>query len=800
MSEKIKFDNDWKFYLGDLAPRSNTDGWGGAKARAYFFGAAAFDLNDAKWRTVCLPHDFVSEGDYTRNRSDSSEMTAIPEMESIDSRHFAGGSLDGGVAWYRKRFNVPAEKQNERVYIYFDGVFRDSTVYLNEYYVGRHESGYTGFYYDITDFVNYGGENVIAVRVDSTGREGWWYEGGGIYRHVWLEYRNNISVEPYGIFIKSTPDLRTKSAKIELTADIQNLGTESGNLTIKAEICSADGAVIAAAESEVTAEAYETVRFNMTKEIESAELWDINNPYLYTAVVRVYDGGNMLDEQTVTFGIRHTRFDSETGFYLNGRNIKIKGLCLHHDHAGVGIGIPDSVNEYRIKQIMGMGANAVRISHYPASPVLLDICDRLGVLVFEEQRRMSSAPDDIECLKAMVKRDRNHPSIFLWGIGNEEIFAQDRPEMERATVTMKMTVRKLDPTRPITSAVVCWNGKERFDNAANYVHVTKNLDVMGFNYCKTAWDDYHERVPDQPIIITEASSNSFTRGCYSTDESKGHYYIFDRDNKTKVKNGAKAVRKDMAESEWKYFAERPYLSGIFLWTGIDYRGEPTPLAYPAVYSQYGITDYCGFPKDNYYYYKSWWTDEPTMHIFPNGSHAEGEVFDVYCFTNLDEVELFINGKSYGKKAVEKNWYLEWENVVYEKGEITAKGYKDGKEVMVKTISDTGVPSSISLEPYKSAVKQGETAIINIRITDGNGSTVPTADNELRFDVEGGVLVGTGNGNPGDHADEKRPIRRTFNGMCQLLVRADAEEDIRVTAASETINNGKTAECVISVTA
>ena len=800
MSEKLNFNNDWKFYLGDLAPRSSADGWGGAKARAFSFGATAFNLNDEKWRTLDLPHDFVCEGDYTQKSIESGEMTAIPEMESIDSRLFAGGSLEGGIAWYRKHFTVPAERQNERVYIYFDGVFRDSTVYLNEYYVGRQESGYTGFYYDITDFVNYGGENVIAVRVDSTGREGWWYEGGGIYRHVWLEYRNSIAVEPDGIFIKATPDIENKTAKIEITADIENYNIENKTVFAEVEILSTDGNVLTGTDGAVNIDAYDKAKFSGEVGINDVTLWDIDNPYLYIATVRLYEGETVLDEQTVSFGIRETRFDAETGFYLNGKNIKIKGVCLHHDHAGVGIGIPDSVNEYRIKQVMGMGANAIRISHYPASPVLLDICDRLGVLVFEEQRRMSSAPDDLNNLKAMIKRDRNHPSIFLWGIGNEEILAQDRPEMERATVTMKMAVRKLDPTRPITSAVVCWNGIERFDNAANYVHVTKNLDVMGFNYCCSAWDDYHERMPHQPVIITEASSNSFTRGAFETNENAGQYYIYDSENINKVKNGAKAVKKDIAENEWKYFASRPYLSGIFLWTGIDYRGEPTPLAYPAVYSQFGIMDYCAFPKDNYWYYKSWWSDEETLHILPHWNRAEGEVFDVYCYTNLPEAELFVNGKSYGRKHVEKNWYLVWENVAYEKGEVTAKGYKGGKVVMTETIRTTDTPANIVLEPYNDTVKQGETAIVNIKITDKNGTTVPTADNELHFAVEGGALVGTGNGNPGDHASEKLPVRRAFNGLCQLLVKADSAKDIRVTVTSDTVNNGTKAECAIKTTA
>lgn len=369
----------------------------------------------------------------------------------------------------------------------------------------------------------------------------------------------------------------------------------------------------------------------------------------------MYHNKSVYDEYTVSFGIRDIRFDCESGFYLNGKNIKIKGLCCHHDHAGMGIAVTESVNEYRIQRMKSMGANAIRSSHYPASPELLDICDREGMLVFEETRRMSSAPEDIERLKSMIKCDRNHPSIFLWGIGNEEIFSQHRSETVLTTLTMKAEIQKLDPTRPVTSAVVCRDGEQRYDNARIYMDVTKNLDVMGFNYCESAWDDYHMQIPNQPVIITEASSNSGTRGCYSTDESKGHYCIFDDENISKCKSGKKAVKKNVGESAWKKVAASDYLSGIFLRTGMDYRGEPTPPGYPAVYSQFGIFDYCGFPKDNYYYYKSWWQGDNVLHIFPHWNFSDkiGKTVSVYCCSNLDEAEIFVNGKSYGKKTYRK---------------------------------------------------------------------------------------------------------------------------------------------------
>lgn len=784
---RINMDTDWKFFLGDLPPKNSTDGWGGAKARAYSFGAVSETFDDSKWRTINLPHDFVVEGDYTRKNTQASDMQKIPEMESIDSRHFAGGSLEGGIAWYRKRFDIPADYDKKRIYIHFDGIYRDSTVYLNEYYIGRYESGYSSFYYDITDFVNIGGENLFAVRVDSTGREGWWYEGGGIYRHVWLEIKEDIAAAYNGIFIYSDVNTEKKSAVLNIQTEIENKRFTDSNVTIEQIIYDADKNEITRIKNTILSQAWDNTLCKQNINLENINLWDIENPYLYSLKTNIYENEKILDSAVTVFGIRDIYFDADKGFFLNGKNIKIKGLCCHHDHAGIGIAADDSVQEYRINQMKSMGANAYRSAHHMPTNELLDICDRIGMLVFDETRRMSSSPQDLECLRTMVKCARNHTSVFLYGIGNEEIFSQHRTETIRTTLTMKAEVKKLDPTRPITSAVVCWNGKERFDNSAEYVDITKHLDVMGFNYCKTAWDDYHKRMPHQPVIITEASSNSGTRGCYNTNENISQYYVLDNDNINKIANKRKAEKKDMGESEWKYFSERDYLAGIFLWTGMDYRGEPTPMAYPGILSQFGIFDYCGFPKDNFYYYKSWWSSEPVLHIFPHWNFADkiGENINVYCYSNLDEIELFVNGKSYGRKKTEPDWYLTWENVIYEIGEVTAKGYKNGKEAMSKTVKTTDAPYKLELVPYKNNIRIDETAIINVKISDKNNNLVPTADNTIFFKIEGaGKFLGTGSGNPGSHENDKIPVRRAFNGLCQLLVKAEYTGNIRITAKSD----------------
>lgn len=799
MRQIIKFDNQWKFQIGDLPPQKETDGWGGAKARAYDFGAASKKYNDSEWRTVDLPHDFVAEGKYCFKNSKNDGMCDIPEMESIGSRLFAGGCLEGGIAWYRKKLKTDKSFIGKRVYIYFDGVYRDSTLYVNQYYVGNHKSGYTSFYYDITDFISIGEENIIVVRVDATEREGWWYEGGGIYRSVRIEVVDNIHIEPDGVFVTAKPDLKNGTAEIKINANILNRGFEEKSVWVEAEIKNDCGKVVSRLDKAVSVKAWDNAEFSDGGIITGAKLWDIENPHLYSVKLRLYHNEKVCDEYTSRFGVRDIKFNSDSGFYLNGNNIKIKGLCCHHDHSGMGIAVTKSVNEYRINRIKSMGANAIRISHYPASPELLSICDEMGMLVFEETRRMSSAPEDIERLRSMIKRDRNHPSIFLWGIGNEEIFSQHRTETAGTTLTMKAEIQKLDPTRPVTSSVVCWDGERRYDNAGMYIDVTKNLDVMGFNYCESAWDDYHTRMPNQPVIITEASSNSGTRGCYGTDESKGHYCVFDSDNINKCKSGEKAVKRDVGENTWKKFAQRKYLSGIFLWTGMDYRGEPTPLGYPAVYSQFGIFDYCGFPKDNYYYYKSWWQNEDVLHIFPHWNFPDkiGEKIDVYCYSNLSEIELFVNDKSYGKKAVDKDWYLVWDDVVYEPGILIAKGYKNGEEVMIKTVTTTGEPHKINAQLYRDNIEVGDTAIINISVMDKEGNTVPNADNKIKIEVsENGKFIGCGNGNPGDHDSDFIPERKAFNGLCQFLIKAENTGIIKVMISSDGLES---CECRVNVT-
>lgn len=789
MNKRINLDSKWRFLQGDFEPRTSVDGWAGAKARGFDFGASAKGFDDKNWREVDVPHDFVSEGDYTRKSADR-DMTKIPLMETIDSRHVAGGSLEGSIAWYRKHFTL-AEKTGKRFFLHFDGVYRNSSVYLNEYFVGNHDSGYTSFFYDVTDFINEEGDNLLAVRVDATGREGWWYEGGGIYRHVYLVVKDEVYIEPWGVFVNPHVDVDENEAVIDIQTEITSRSVYDKVCDVISVIKDKSGNTVATCKDKQSVRAWETTKYSHKTTLKNPILWDIENPYLYTLETEVYEEGELIEKAETKFGIRNIRFDCDKGFFLNGRNVKIKGLCCHHDHAGVGIGMTESIIRYRLEEMQKMGMNAYRSAHHPPTPELLDMCDEMGILVLDETRRMTSCNTDLEALCSMVKRDRNHPSVFLWGIGNEEIGTQDRIETIKTTTTMKMAIKKLDPSRAVTSAVVAWNGRQFFDNARHYIPVTKHLDVMGFNYSTVCWDDYHENVPHQSVIITEATTNSGTRGCYGTDALRGHYDIND------PKNEGRAMRHDKGETEWKMCAERDYMAGLFLWTGVDYRGEPTPFSYPALYSQFGILDYCGFRKDNFYYYKSWWTNEDVLHIFPHWNFIgrEGEVIRIGCYSNCDEVELFVNGKTLGKKQMEKNWYLVWD-AVYERGEVLAVGYKNEKEVCRKIVKTTLSPYKVVLEPYKDTVSSGETAIIKVLIKDENGEIHPTADNLVKFNLpENATLVGVGNGDPGSFESEKYPFRRAFNGMCMLLVKCEEKGEIEITATSEGLYKG---ECRIKI--
>jgi len=487
-----------------------------------------------------------------------------------------------------------------------------------------------------------------------------------------------------------------------------------------------------------------------------------------------------VDMIEVNFGIRTIRFDPERGFFLNGKPLKLKGVCIHQDFAGVGIAVPDRIHEFRIEKLKEIGCNAIRCAHNPPAPELLDACDRLGMLVIDENRMMGSSLEALSQLESMILRDRNHPSVFLWSLGNEEKTIQGTDVGARIVATMKRVVKHLDPTRPVTTAMNgSWGSKFSLIN-----------DVQGCNYIRCGdIDKFHKDHPRKPIVATETGSTLSTRGIYTNDEKRGYVNAY---GTTLPSCGS------TPEYMWRFFASRPFVAGVFVWAGYDYRGEPTPYGWPCINSHFGIMDTCGFPKDIYYYYKSWWSDETVLHIFPhwNWEGREGEEIDVWCYSNCEEVELFLNGKSLGGKSMLKNSHLEWK-VKYEPGRLEAKGYKNGKEVVATKVETTGPPAGLRLIPDRPKIKADnqDVSIITVAVVDAEGRIVPTANNLVKFTISGnGRIIGVGNGDPSSHEPDKAKERRAFNGLCMVIVQSEWKPGkIRLTAESEGL---KTATVII----
>ena len=755
MREIISMDNGWKFHFGDILSVRNRWAWG--KSGSWNQGPESRNFDDSDWRDITLPHDFVIETkpyEYSVQEFNDGD-NVIPLMEDVGNIHTTAGSFKKEVGWYRKHFDVPASDEGRKIYLVFDGIYRDSHVYLNEFFIGHHRSGYTGVKYDITDFVNYGGDNLLVVKCDAREAEGWFYEGGGIYRHAYLIKTSPAHIED--AFVGYDADIENKTADLKIKVDIENPDNEQ--LTLSAEIYNADGVVV-----KTTSSATDT----LTAKLTDVTLWDTENPYLYSVRLTLSSGGEIIDEYTETFGIRTIEFTADKGFFLNGKSVKLKGVCCHQNHGGLGTALNDEMFKYRVKKIKDMGANAYRRAHYPQAKELLYECDRQGVLVMDETRLLSSAREDIEQLEFMVKSARNHPSVILYSIGNEEAQSQTTAQGGRIAGTMVKTVKKLDPTRPVTMALLMWNlrDKKPLDSVDDISAISEKLDVAGFNYHTDRWEDFHNKYPNQPMVSTEMGTFKSTRGCYDTNRDNCHLNMLDE---------YEAFGELVGAGRWKLTNETDYISGLFLWTGFDYYGEPTPFAWPAISSQFGIMDICGYPKDFYYYYKSWWTDEPTVHICSHWNFMAGDRRRVCVFGNCEETELFVNGESIGKKPMEKDGFLIWDDVEYADGEIKAIGYNSGEISAEHIVKTAGEPSRINL--VKEFAENG-TAVIRAEIVDGEGKVVPTADNEIEFTVSSGKILGTSNGNPSDHTLAHSSTRRAFNGLAQVIAQYNNGAKIR----------------------
>jgi beta-galactosidase len=731
--ERVKFDFGWRFAFGHAADRNKdfdpgSNGFSYLAKTGFASGAAAPDFDDRAWRELDLPHDWAVEAPFDCRASNSHGSKAI-------GRNFP----ERNIGWYRKTFFVPNSDFGKRISLEFDGVFRDSQVWVNGHYVGHEESGYTSFAYNISEVLNYGGENVIAVRVDASLEEGWFYEGAGIYRHVWLVKTEPLHVERHGTFI--TSEVKDSSASVTVRATICNEGPESAEFQIDHTIVDANGFEVAAAETiETKLASGDSHEYTSKIEIDQAQLWSLESPHLYCVRTSIRNESRVVDYYETPFGIRSIEFDPKKGFFLNGKHFRLYGTNNHQDHAGVGAAIPDALQEFRIARLKEVGCNAYRCSHNPPTPELLDACDRLGMLVVDENRAMGTSPTQLGQLEWLVRRDRNHPCVVLWSIGNEEWGIEGNVKGERIASTMQSLVQRLDPTRRVTIASSGNWGKG----------VSIPIDVMGFNYyTHGSTDRFHEQFPDKPTIATEEGSTFSTRGVYVEDRDRQHLTAYDENCPDW---GA------LAHDGWVYYAERNYVAGLFIWTGFDYRGEPTPFQWPAISSQFGILDTCGFRKDNSYYYEAWWTDKPLVHLLPhwNWSGKEGQPIRVWAHSNCDEVELFLNERSIGRQKVKRYSHVEWE-VPYESGALCARGLRNGVEVAVNRIETAGPPVAVKMSTHQSTLRADgqDVSVVTVEAIDAEGRHVPTASQEITFEVTGaGRICGVGNGDPSSHEPDQ----------------------------------------------
>ena len=760
--ETIRLDDGWKFAFGNAADPKKDFGCGTeyfnylTKANSiHNEGPYAANFNDSTWQEVKVPHDWVSILPYADVASHSHGYKTVGYKYPETS-----------VGWYRKTISIPACDLGKHIALQFDGIFRNARVWFNGFYMGTEPSGYATQVYDVTEYVNYGGDNLICVRADATLEEGWFYEGAGIYRDAWLMKSAAVGVAPFGTFVYADLKQPYDKVTIYVETEVNNHSLTTQQCEVSHRLLDADGREVAKSESStIMLRAKQTLNSQLlTLNLNTPHLWSPDDPYLYKVETTVKVDGRVTDVYETTTGIRDVEFDADRGFLLNGQPLKLKGVNMHQDHAGVGAAIPDALQAWRIKQLKKMGCNAYRASHNPMTPALLDICDREGILVIDENRLTGINEEHLRLLERMIKRDRNHPSVILWSNGNEEWGMENTIQGTRIAAAMREYTHLLDPTRHSTIANA--GGRE----------MVKGLDVVGFNYIvQNDVDNQKKNNPTWKIVGTEETTGCGTRGWYFKDEKyPGRMVSLNRTMEQNYEN--------IIERGWKFYDERPWAAGLFYWTGFDYRGEPNPLSYPAHDSEFGILDYCGFPKDEAYYLKSWWTDEPVLHIFPhwNLQGHEGEEVEVWAYSNCDEVELTVNGKKLGRQPMPRNGHLKWK-AVYQPGRVEATGYKNGKRILTKTIETTKAAAKVVLKAdrHQIAADGQDMAIVNIELHDQKGRFVPNACPVLTFCLEGDAnIIGCGNGDPSylgsDHPD-KQPCHTfsipAFNGRAQVLIQS-----------------------------
>lgn len=771
----INFDEGWKFHFGHAADPVNDFNYGlvniFSKTGAAQRTAIDPKFNDSGWRSLDLPHDWAVELPF----ADVKDF----DVMAHGYKPVGGRFPETSIGWYRKHFTISGADSAQRFQIQFDGVFRNANFWINGFYLGNNLSGYVGTAYDITDYLNYDRDNVLVVRVDATQYEGWFYEGAGIYRHVWLNEYNNIHIAENGVFVHT--NVRGNGATINIETTIQNEDLSSASCTLSALITDRDGRVLGRTFEQslsLAANEFKTVKQKLS--LANPKLWSVENPYLYRVIPILKIAGKPVDSQNTRFGIRTIDIRAN-GLFVNGKYVKVFGVCCHQDHAGVGSALPDYLQYYRVRLLKDMGANAYRTSHNAPTPELLDACDSLGMLVLDENRLLNSSPEYLSQFERLLKRDRSHACVFLWSIGNEEGWVHTTPVGKKIAQTLLAKQKELDPTRLSTYAA---------DVPNIFKGINEVIPVRGFNYRQFAVEDYHKDHPTQPILGTEMGSTVTTRGIYEKDSV--HAYVPDQDITA-------PWWASTAETWWKLAASHDWWMGGFVWTGFDYRGEPTPYQWPNINSHFGIMDICGFPKNIYYYYQSWWKDKDVLHISPhwNWKGKEGQPIDVWVNSNADNVELFLNKKSLGKKEMPRNGHLQW-SVNYEPGTLEAVAEKKGRKLATK-VETTNEPFEVVVTPYKTTMLADgkDAAVINISAVDRQGREVPDANNLIQFSLSGDAkILGVGNGDPSSHEPDKIPDgnwqRHLFNGKCQVIIQSGKlESHIKFEAKSDGLHTGST---------
>ena len=783
--ERINFDKGWRFALADSVQMS------------------ALDYNDSKWHTLNVPHDWAIEGDFS---------ASAPSGNS-------GGALPGGIGWYRKTFTVDNADKGKMMYIDFDGVYMNAKVWINGTLLGQRPYGYSSFRYDLTPYIIYGGKNVVAVRVDNSDQpNSRWYSGCGIYRHVWLNKTARIHVAHWGTHVVAEGN----KVKVDVTVD----NPDNAKFAVRNTLLDREGRVVGKA-----------MGIKSVIKVSKPKLWSCESPYIYTLRTEIVAGGKVVDTYETTTGFRTFKFDAAKGFSLNGKSMKINGVCQHHDLGCLGAAINEDALHRQLRILKEMGTNAIRCSHNPPAPELLAMCDTMGFIVMDESfdmwRRRKTQNDYARFfdewaerdLTDLVLRDRNHPSILMWSIGNEVLEQWSSADADNLTAeqanlilnaghdastlahgeelsvnsiltrNLCAIIRRYDTTRPITAGC-------NEPDPKNHLFKSGALDIIGFNYHHQWVKDVPKNFPGQPFIFSESVSALQTRGFYMMPSDKVYkapveWWLPYQDPSFQCSayDNMHASWSSTHEETWDVVKHNDFVGGQFIWTGFDYIGEPTPYGFPARSSYFGLIDLAGFPKDTYYMYQSEWTDKQVLHLFPHWNWLEGQDIDMWCYyNNADEVELFINGRSQGVKAKKDSheYHLMW-RVKFEPGEVMAVARKDGKVVADKVIRTAGAPAALSLTADRTHFGKNPNgdnlAFITVEVVDKDGNLCPRAEDQIFFDVEGGRIVGTDNGNPVSMERFKEPKRKAFNGKCLVVVATDGG-DVKLKARGYQLQGGE----------